>query len=464
MSRELLRKLPKVDELLLRPSIVDLIDRLPRDLIVDAVREVLDGRRQQLLSGQGQPGLVAVESIEADVTTQVAQRLSPRLRPVINATGVVLHTNLGRAPLGREILADAIEIAAGYSNLEYDLPARRRGSRYSHSAELLRRITGAEDSLVVNNNAGAMVLMLMALASGKEVVVSRGELIEIGGSFRLPDIFSTSGARMVEVGTTNRTHLRDYEAAITDDTALMMKVHRSNFEIVGFTAEVDGAELAKLGRERGVPTCEDLGSGCMVDLSSYGISSHTAAHQVGLGLDIVTFSGDKMLGGPQAGIIVGRADLIKRIRSHPLTRAMRVDKLTLATLERTLISYVDGTWQEKVPALQALTASAETLNKRAEALAALVRTGLGAAVDVTIEDSEGRVGGGALPQTVLPGRAVRVRLLKASAVATDHALRAGELPIVCRIDEDSLVFDVRTVFDAQLGAIADHLKSVVVEP
>lgn len=461
MSKELLRELPSVDQLLAQPAVNDLLGRLPRELVVAAIRTTLDDRRTVLLGGRGDAGTVAVAGIVEGILGEVTAQLDPRLKPVINGTGVVLHTNLGRAPLSREIVAEASEVACGYSNLEYDLAARRRGSRYSHAAALLKELTGAEDSLVVNNNAGAMVLLLMALAKDREVIVSRGEMIEIGGSFRLPDIMATSGAQMVEVGTTNRTHLKDYASAITDRTAMMMKVHRSNFAIVGFTKEVNGEDLSALGREQGVVTCEDLGSGALVDLSAYGIPTTTAAQQVASGLDLVTFSGDKMLGGPQAGIIVGRGDLIARIRTHPLTRAMRVDKLTLATLERTLIAYRDGSWNERIPALAFLTADEATLAAKAERLATRIREELGDKASVTTEPTLGRVGGGALPETELKGFGVRVRFTNTRGLAVDKALRDGSPAVVCRIDDDALVFDVRTIFDEQLELIAVRLGRIL---
>lgn len=461
MSSELLRKLPRVDDLLSSPDVAALIERLPREMVVDSVRHVLDDRRARLRSGTGDEGLVKAADIARDACDRVARRLAPNLNAVVNATGVVLHTNLGRAPLSRRVLDEAADVAEGYSNLEYDLGARRRGSRYTHSATLLRDLTGAEDSLVVNNNAAAMVLLLSTVASGREAIVSRGELIEIGGSFRLPDIFRTSGARLVEVGTTNRTHLRDYEQAIGDDTAMMLKVHRSNFEVVGFTSEVSGAELAELGRASGVPVCEDLGSGCLVDLRPYGLNTTTAREQVEMGLDLVTFSGDKLLGGPQAGVIVGRADLVQRIRKHPLTRAFRCDKFTLATLERTLLTYLDGSWRQELPALAMLTASVDVLEARAQRLHSLLAGALGDRAELSVVVSQGRVGGGALPQAELEGRAVRIRLREGSMVAVEAALRAGVPAIVARLSDDALVLDVRCILDSQLPAVVARLGATI---
>ena len=463
MARELLKRLPNVDQLLKSDSLVDLITRIPRTLVLDVIREVLDERRQSLLSGKGDETLVEVDGITRAVQAGVERRLTPGLNYVVNATGVVLHTNLGRAPIGARFLAEASEIAAGYSNLEYSLEERKRGSRYHHTDDLLQRLTGAEASVVVNNNAAAMVLMLAALCRDKEAIVSRGELIEIGGSFRLPEIFEAGGAHLREVGTTNRTHMKDYKRAICADTGMILKVHRSNFDIVGFTKEVNAQELAELGREHGIPVCEDLGCGCLVDLSPWGIDTVTAAGQVSRGLDLVTFSGDKILGGPQAGIIVGRGDLIARIKQHPLTRALRVDKLTLATLERTLLSYVDGSWRQEIPALSMLTASADDLKARAEAVSNRLVSRFGAAVTVSVEPSQGRVGGGSLPLVVLDGFSVRVALSSRSAVKVEKGLRLGKPAIVCRLDNDALVFDVRTVFDTDWEHIETRLSSLLCE-
>lgn len=457
MSRDLLRGLPKVDDLLRRPALTELAARLPRSLVVDTVRQTIERRRAAILGGD--VTVYGVESLEQEIVHRVEARLSPGLRTVVNATGVVLHTNLGRAPLDRQLLAEAADVAAGYSNLEYDLETRQRGSRYSHTAELLCHLTGAEASLVVNNNAAAMVLMLSALARGREVVVSRGELIEIGGSFRLPEIFETGGARLREVGATNRTRLGDYRRAIGPETAMLLKVHRSNFAIVGFTEEVAAADLVALAHEHGLVACEDLGSGCMVDLSPFGIESLTVQGQVAAGLDLVTFSGDKLLGGPQAGVIVGRKDLLERLRAHPLTRAFRVDKLTLATLERTLLSYADGSWRTRLPTLGLLTTPIEALEARAKRLGSLVAATCGDRARVSVEAAHGMVGGGALPETTLASFAVRVLPLARSITAVDTALRAGTPPILGRIADDALLLDVRAIFDADVPLVADRVAS-----
>jgi L-seryl-tRNA(Ser) seleniumtransferase len=374
---ELLRGLPKIDDVLRWPE-VERLDA-PRWAVVAAARKAVDDRRRAILAGEGAPPEVTA----AHIGRIAAALARPSLRAVVNATGVVLHTNLGRAPLAGEVIARVAEIAAGYSNLEYDVDGRARGSRHAHLRELLRELTGAEDAVVVNNNAGAVLLALSALATGREVVVSRGELIEIGGSFRIPDVMRLSGARLVEVGTTNKTHARDYEAAIGPDTALLLKVHRSNFAIVGFTDEVGLDELVALARRRGVGAAIDLGSGALLEageLAAAGLPPEPSARAgVASGVDLATFSGDKLLGGPQAGVLVGGRDAVEAVRKHPLMRALRPDKLTLAALEATLAIYRDGRAARDVPSVAMLTANAGALRRRAEELRRRVDAAGGAA-------------------------------------------------------------------------------------
>ncbi|MBE7448252.1 MAG: L-seryl-tRNA(Sec) selenium transferase, partial [Kofleriaceae bacterium] len=374
----------------------------------------------------------------------------PRPRRVINATGVVLHTNLGRAPLATAALAAVGEAARGYTNLEYDLMTGARGSRHVHVDELVRALTGAEAACVVNNNAAATVLALAALAAGREVVVSRGELVEIGGSFRIPDILRTSGCTLVEVGTTNKTRLADYEAAIGERTALLLKVHRSNFAIVGFTAEVGEAELATLAATRGLACMVDLGSGCLLPRArqqALGLPPEPpVAEVVASGADVVCFSGDKLLGGPQAGVVVGRAAAIARVRAHPLMRAMRPDKLTLAALAATLALYRDGR-EDEVPAVAMLAAPAAGLHARAQALAAAVAAALAADAGLTIavEPCRSTVGGGSMPLAELPSWAVTVRRAGGDALAVDAALRAAAVPVVARVEDGRVWLDLRTI-------------------
>ncbi|WP_217442022.1 L-seryl-tRNA(Sec) selenium transferase, partial [Myxococcus sp. CA039A] len=371
-----MRALPSIEQLLRRPSLEPLLAGVPRARAVSALRLAVERARARLL--QGEP-----RSFEdADVGEALSTLATPGLRPVLNATGVVLHTNLGRAPLAPEAVARVAEVARGYSNLEYDLDEGERGSRYAPVVGLLRQLTGAEDALVVNNCAGAVLLVLAALAGGRECIVSRGELVEIGGGFRVPDVMRQSGAKLVEVGTTNRTRVADYASVVGAETGLLLKVHRSNFAVVGFTEEASVAELSALGRQRGVPVFQDLGSGALVPMVGEGLSQEpTVPGVVAAGADVVAFSGDKLLGGPQAGVVVGRSALVSRIKAHPLTRALRVDKLTVAALEATLELYRDGR-PEAVPTYRLLAQSSEELRARALRLQALLaEQGVSARVD-----------------------------------------------------------------------------------
>ena len=436
------RRLPSVNALLEREDIRALLATAPRSVVVDAVRESIDAARTAATVPADDQWLPAVSSRLA-----AAQR--PSLRPVINATGVVLHTNLGRAPLARVAIEAMQRAALGYTNLEYDVDRGARGSRYTHCVSLLRELTGAEDALVVNNNAAALVLALNALARGREAVISRGELVEIGGSFRIPEIMERSGATLREVGTTNRTHLADYEGALGPETGVLMKVHRSNFEMQGFVADVDVAALARLAADRELPLVHDLGSGLLVSLDAIGLSGEpTAAEVVRAGAGLVTMSGDKLLGGPQAGIIVGRADLVKRLRESPLARALRVDKFTIAALEATLALYRDSARAlREIPVLRMLAAPAAALRTRAEALQAAIGAG------VTIVDAESSVGGGAFPAA----RIASVALAIEPVGRLDERLRLGDPPVIGRVADDRLLLDLRTVReeeDALLSAAA----------
>ena len=435
------RQLPSVNALLERDDIRALLGSAPRALVVEAIRESIDAARRAARA-PAEDGWAALVSERL----RAAQR--PSLRRVINATGVVLHTNLGRAPLAA-VAIDAVRRAAeGYTNLEYDVERGQRGSRYSHCVSLLRELTGAEDALVVNNNAAALVLALNALAAGREAVISRGELVEIGGSFRIPEIMAQSGARLREIGSTNRTHLADYEGALGPDCGVVLKVHRSNFEMQGFVAEVDAQALAKLSRERDVPLVHDLGSGLLIPLDSTGLTGEpTAADAVRAGAALVTMSGDKLLGGPQAGLIVGRADVVRRLRESPLARALRVDKLTIAALEATLMLYRDPARAvREVPVLAMLGWPLDQLRARADAIARHVGGG------ARVVDSDASVGGGAFPNARIPSVAVA---FDTNAARLEARLRLGEPAVVGRIAHDQLLLDVRTVLpaeDDQLGA------------
>ena len=423
----------------------------PKSLVVDSIRRVVGERRQIILKSNDLQAMASTEMPLEQWLAAVEQELSAldrlSLRPVINATGVILHTNLGRAPLAREALENILEIARGYSNLELDLATGDRGSRYAHVEELLCRLSGAESALVVNNNAAAVLLSLNTLAEGKEVIVSRGQLVEIGGSFRIPDVMKKSGARLVEVGTTNRTHLRDYEQAVSEKTSLLLRVHTSNFRIVGFTAEVSLRELVALGRSRDLPVMDDLGSGCLVDLSALGLDPEpTVQEAVRAGADVVTFSGDKLLGGPQAGIIVGQKRYLDPIKRNPLNRALRIDKLTLAGLESTLRLYQQGEHAlKRLPALRMLTVATAELERRSKRLCGRLTKALGRQVRVSLKNESSQVGGGALPIQDLPTKVIALAPEKLSAADLEQRLRNSSPPVIVRIKGDEVLLDLRTV-------------------
>jgi len=440
----LLRALPSIEQLLRRPSLEARLAAVPRARAVEALRLAVRRVRERLLRGEARPFQ------DEDVDEALRTLATPRLRPVLNATGVVLHTNLGRAPLAPEAVARVAAVARGYSNLEYDLDEGERGSRYAPVVELLTQLTGAEDALVVNNCAGAALLVLATLAAGREAIVSRGELVEIGGGFRVPDVMKQSGARLVEVGTTNRTRRSDYESALTPDTGVLMKVHRSNFAVVGFTEEVEVKDLAALGRARGVPVFVDLGSGALVPLTGEGLTDEpTVPATVAAGADVVAFSGDKLLGGPQAGIIVGRTELIARIKKHPLTRALRIDKMTVAALEATLELYRDGR-PEAVPTYRMLTWPLEELQARAERLLALL---VMKGIKARVAPISGQVGGGAMPLARLPSYACILTVGEPASFL--ECLRGAGVPVIGRISDGEVVMDVRCLAEEDLGPVAD---------
>jgi L-seryl-tRNA(Ser) seleniumtransferase len=440
------RALPAVHALLALPPVQALCADAPRAVVADAARDALAAARAAPADAPHDDAGWA-HAVEA----ALAARLRPSLRPVLNATGVVLHTNLGRAPLADAALDAVRAVAEGYTNLEYDVERGARGSRHTHCVGLLRELTGAEDALVVNNCAAGLVLALAALAAGGEAIVSRGELVEIGGSFRVPEIMAASGARLREVGTTNRTYADDYARALGPDTATIVKVHRSNFAIEGFVAEATTAELAPLAARAAIPLLHDFGSGLLLPLDAHGLGGEpTARDLVSAGATLVIMSGDKLLGGPQAGIIVGRADAIARLRRHPLARALRVDKMTLAALEATLALYREPERaRREIPALAMLTASVDALRTRAERLCAT----LGArGVLARVVASEGSVGGGAFPTARLASTALA---LAGPAVTLERALRAGTPPVVGRIVDDRLLLDLRSVPARDDPALAD---------
>ncbi len=442
-----MRKIPKVDELLRRPALAALAP-VPA---AEAVRQELDELRRGMLSGEIQE-VPEAEELERRILDRARRNAMPSLRGVINGTGVVLHTNLGRACLSEEAARAAYDVARSYSTLEYDVEKGARGLRYTHVEPLLCRLTGAEAAMVVNNNAAAVLLILSALAAGGEVITSRGELVEIGGSFRVPDIMEACGCHLREVGTTNRTHLSDYEKAIGEETKALLKVHTSNFRVVGFTESVPLADLTALAHERGLPMVEDLGSGSLVDLETFGIHGEpTVQASVRAGVDIVSFSGDKLLGGPQAGIILGSREWIAKLRRHPLTRAMRVDKMTLAALEATLRSYADGTAMEQVPVLRMLGTEPEQLRGRAEMLCDMLTK---AGVQAEVVPEQDQVGGGSVPTQLLPTWAVAVMPARGTVDGLEQALRRRERPIVGRIAHDRYLLDARTLNQEDFAAIA----------
>jgi L-seryl-tRNA(Ser) seleniumtransferase len=428
------RALPSVNALLDSDAVRPLLAAAPRELVVNAVRDAVAAARD------GTDAPRDASEWGAAIREALALRQRRSLRPVINATGVILHTNLGRAPLAAAALAAMRDVAEGYSNLEYDLERGSRGSRYTHCVGLLRELTGAEDALVVNNGAAALVLALNTLAEGRPALVSRGELVEIGGSFRIPDIMAKSGAHLVEVGTTNRTHLADYERALGDN-GVIVKVHRSNFALEGFVAEVSLTELVRLATPRELPVVHDLGSGLLLPLDRYGLTGEPLASDVVReGATVVTMSGDKLLGGPQAGIMVGRRTAIERIRTNPLTRALRVDKLTLAALEATLALYRDPEHAfREIPTLAMIAADVTSLGARARSLSNRLS---GRGIGCEVLETDASVGGGAFPTARIPSAAVAI---SANAERLDARLRAGEPPLVSRIVDGRVVLDLRTV-------------------
>lgn len=444
-----------------------MVQTLPRWAVVEAIREVLERWRRMLATGQSESAPADLPSRATLVVEvkQIALRLNgPALRRLINATGVVIHTNLGRAPLAEVGIERIVEVAQGYSNLEYDLEQGERGSRQGHVEWLLCRLTGAEAALAVNNNAAAVLLAINTLAEGREVVVSRGELVEIGDSFRIPDIMRRAGGILREVGTTNRTYLRDYEEAIGATSAMLLKVHTSNFRIQGFVSQVPVAELASLGEKTGLPVVEDVGSGALVDLSQIGLSKEPMpSESIRAGADLVTFSGDKLLGGPQAGLIVGKRLLVEKLRRNPLARAVRIDKLTLAALEATLRLYLDeGRAFSHVPVLRALAMPLQEIEQRARRLCDRIAALASGHLEVSVIDGTSEVGGGALPLEAIPTRLVAVQAAHLTAPILEGRLRRTDPPVMVRIKDGLVVLDPRTVLEDELETLANLVASVAV--
>ncbi|KRT70034.1 MAG: L-seryl-tRNA(Sec) selenium transferase (Selenocysteine synthase) [candidate division NC10 bacterium CSP1-5] len=464
----LLRQIPSVDELLQEPVIQKLLEAYPRWTVIEAVRETLEERRQKILALLRE----GIETFVPDLSTLLAQvcrktlhLARPSLRRVINATGVILHTNLGRAPLSPEALARLHEVAQHYSTLEFDLPRGARGSRQGHIQGLLTRLTGAEGALAVNNNAAAVLLSINTLAEGREVVVSRGELIEIGDSFRIPDVMRKAGAVLREVGTTNRTRLKDYEDAIGERTALLLKVHPSNFRILGFTSDVPLADLVALGRRRALPVMIDMGSGAIADLAPFGLKGEpTVQETLRSEVDLIAFSGDKLLGGPQAGLIVGKKLMIERLRKNPLARAVRIDKLSLAALEATLRAYLEG---EKglgaIPALAMIACPLHEIEQRAERVRAGLQARAHPSVRVTVEEQWSEVGGGALPAQGLPTYCVALQRSEVSPHRLEALLREAEPAVVARIKGEKVLLDMRTVREDEVGLLIGAVGPILAD-
>jgi len=463
----LLRSLPGVDRILEWLKADPFFKKVPRALQVNAARSVVETIRDQIRNAEIElsPAVLSESSIVERIKQQLAEQMMPNLRSLINATGVVIHTNLGRSLLADDAIENLRQIAGGYSNLEFDLKTGRRGSRYSAVEDLICEISRAEAAMVVNNNAGAVLLCLETLAKGKNVIVSRGELVEIGGSFRIPDVMAKSGATLKEVGTTNRTHLRDYESAIDDNTGLLLKVHTSNYSVVGFTASVTLKELVALGERHHLPVMEDLGSGTFVDLSRHGLQKEpTVQEAIATGADIVTFSGDKLLGGPQTGVIAGVRQVLERVKQNPITRALRIDKLTLAALEATLRFYRDETTAlRKIPTLRMLTLPQDVIQSRAQRLLDLFNKMKSDRIEMTLLEAVSRAGGGSLPLLQLPSWCVGIRIQGMSVSRVDRWMRAQSLPVIGRIENDLFMMDARTVQEDELTAIAAAFERLLEE-
>ena len=463
MNKNMLyRSIPKVDVLLENETIQDLIDHYSRDTVMEAIHTEMDKLRRFIGECDDEEAAKAqIELLLAHIEMTVAAMHTPNMRMVVNGTGTILHTNLGRAPIGHEHMRRITAIATGYSNLEYNLKAGRRGERYSHFEKLLCKLTGAEAAMAVNNNAAAVMLILSSLAKGGEVVVSRGELVEIGGKFRIPDVMEQSGATLVEVGTTNKTHYDDYENAVTEETKALLKVHTSNYRIVGFTESVGIDELIPLAKKHGIPVIEDLGSGVLIDLSKYGITYEpTVQDSIAKGADVVCFSGDKLLGGPQAGIIIGRKKYIDMMKKNQLTRALRIDKFTAAALELVLQEYLS---EEKaiqnIPVLKMITRSLEDVTWKAEKLCGLLKEA-GLPAKIGLEECESQIGGGSLPLERIPSMAVAIRPEKISVAELEERMRHLPVPIIPRVANDTVLMDVRTIERRFFQIIVSQLKEL----
>lgn len=473
MNRELLRQLPKVDELLSDLSQQTRFSDMTREQMVDIIRAVIEEKRQEILKGSlDDDSCVKYDTILNQAADRIIFFKRRSLRKVINATGVVLHTNLGRARLSQAAIDAVAEAAANYSTLEYDPEAGHRGSRHDHVEKLICRITGAEAAMVVNNNAAATMITLTVTGCGHEIILSRGEMVEIGGSFRVPEIMEQSGARLVEIGTTNKTKLSDYENHITPDTSALLKVHTSNYKVIGFTESVSVRELKALGEKYDLPVIYDMGSGLMTDLSSYGVDEPTVKAALADGADIVLFSGDKLLGGPQGGVIIGKKVWIDRMKKHPLARVLRVDKMTLAAMEATFRSYYnDDKALSEIPVLRMITASSDQMKEAAVRMAALLESllkdtgrpdqGPACPVHISIEEAEDKVGGGSAPASVLAGYALAVETDRMRPDGIEAALRSGDVPVISRINHDKVMLDPRTMTEEEQDYAVRKLAEIL---
>ncbi|MGL4912793.1 MAG: L-seryl-tRNA(Sec) selenium transferase [Romboutsia sp.] len=454
--------LPSVDEVLGEHKIINISKEYPRSIILESIREVIELKRKEIINlkeNNYEKFNVNIDNIIYLSINMIKIKYSLSLKKVINATGTVLHTNLGRALLSESLKDELWEASSRYSNLEYNLEKGERGSRYTHLADTIKRLTKAEDVLVVNNNAAAVLLVLNTLAKDKEAIVSRGELVEVGGSFRIPSIMELSGAKLVEVGATNKTHLKDYENAINEETSVLMKVHTSNYRILGFTESVEVDELSYIGKQYNIPVIEDLGSGVFIDLSKHGLSYEpTVLDSISKGADIVTFSGDKMLGGPQAGIIVGKKEYIEKMKKNQLTRALRVDKITICALEATLRMYLDEDKAIKeIPTLRMLTYKIEELEKKANTLLNKIEV-LNLDANIYIEDGLSQVGGGSMPLETIKTKVIAITPNKINVSTLEKRLRVGDGHIIARVYDNKYVLDVRTIFEDEYDIIINELE------
>ncbi|OPJ55576.1 L-seryl-tRNA(Sec) selenium transferase [Alkalithermobacter paradoxus] len=464
-KKQLFSQLPSVDQILNNDNIITLLEEYPRVIVLESIRESIDVQRKKILSLDDKDikdFYINEDKMIHEIKDSTKAKYSLSLRKVINGTGVVIHTNLGRSLISDKIKDEVWGIASRYSNLEYDLNLGERGSRYSHLENIIKRITNAEDVLVVNNNAAAVLLVLSTLCKDKEAIVSRGELVEVGGSFRIPSVMEQSGAKLVEVGSTNKTYIKDYEEAINENTSALLKVHTSNYRILGFTHSVEINELSDLGKKYNIPVVEDLGSGLFIDLSKYGFSYEpTVMDSLKGGADIVTFSGDKILGGPQAGIIVGKKEYIQKMKKNQLTRALRVDKFTMAALEATFRMYLDEDMAIKnIPTIKMLTYNIEELESKANALYNCIKS-KNLEIDINIEDGYSQVGGGSMPLEKISTKLVSIVPNNISVAAFERKLRLCDNHIIGRVYDNKYILDVRTIFEDEFDIIADTIKGIL---